>query len=59
MISTTSFLTLSAINYFAWVKMAVIAGIICVAECVGIQMIFNRSIIAHIMKNVLKNKGRK
>lgn len=57
MISTTSFLTLSAINYFAWVKMAVIAGIICAIECVGIQMIFNRSIIAPIMKNVLKNRG--
>lgn len=54
MIGTTTFLNLDGISYFAWIKMAVIAGLICILECVVIQLIFNRDIVRNAINKLIK-----
>ena len=54
MLFSTSFLKLDSISYIAWVKMAIISGVICIIECGIIQMIFNRKVVQIIINNIFK-----
>lgn len=54
MMLTTSFLNLENISYFAWLKMAVAAGMICALECVIVQLLFNRNIVMGILHKMMK-----